>query len=197
MDLIRYNNVNDMAQVNTLRIVAKMLMSCACSITVLQAIQKDNGEINTFQVKNTVCDCDMRIIPDEAHNVMYTVIRSNEKQILFQIKKFFKIVLDRAEYRFHNGNTKEERENDYILVLDFIKEDLVNELVYQFSLPYVEKVEWSPDRDDEMILTSPIDEPLFGIGRLSQQELEYAMMLNREREKAERGSYGVDEETDW
>lgn len=198
MDLIRYTDTSNMAQVNTLKAVIKSLMSCACSATVLQVIHKDNGDVNTFQVKNAVCSCNLSIAPDELHNVMYVTIKSNEQQVLFQIKSLFKIVVDRANYRFLNGKNETERENDYVLVLDFIKEDLVNELLYQFSLPEVRNINWHPEKDDEMIVELPMDKPLYGIGRISQQELEYAMSLNREREDAQRSSYGMSEdETDW
>ena len=185
MDLIRYTDPMDLAQVNTLKTVVKALMKCACSATVVQAIQTDKGDINTMQVKNVVCSCELKLVPDEDAQLLYAEISSIEKQNLYQIASLWKLQLDRMQYKFLHGKTKQERENDYAFVVDFVKENMVEELVFQLSMPKIFLYSWHPEKDDCIVLAAPINTVLFGIGRVSAQELEYSMYLENEREMTE------------
>lgn len=156
-------------QVQELREVIKHCVECNVDVSLKQFVKKPDGSFNSVDLQNVPCEVKTRI--DIDGDEVYIELTTNERVQLMQIVNLWKTKLKRGTQRFMSGKTVEERLNDYVMVIDLIKTEFENNLMYHLSIP---DVMWLLQQNDgSLMICFKISEMFFGVESVTLQEIEY------------------------
>lgn len=177
-------DLSNMEQVETLREVIRKCTDCSCVATLKQYVKRPDGSFNSVDLSNVPCDVNAEINVD--NETVYIYIKTLERIQLMQLKNMWETKVKRGTQRFMTGQTEDDRLNDYVMVIDLIKDEFENSLIYQLSVPEVKFVSFDEGRDDRMVFMLHISDMYFGVGEMTLQEAEYELQVK----EAEENGYG-------
>ena len=176
--LIKFDDVTDEIKVNTLREVIKACVDCTCIAKLKQYVKNADG-LHSIEISKNVFDCKLELDIDK---YLYFFIETVEKISLMQLKGLWMTKIRRGKMRFMEGKTPEERENDYVLELTFVKESTEDALVFNLVCYDVNNFHFDEGRDDRIQFFSDFKGVLYGIETLNEEEIEYEMMNMQQEE---------------
>lgn len=177
-------DLSNMEQVETLREVIRKCTDCACTATLKQYVRRPDGSFNSVDLSDVTCEVNAEINVDNV--TVYIYIKTLERIQLMQLKNMWETKVKRGTQRFMQGKTEDDRLNDYVMVIDLVKDEFENSLIYQLSVPDIKFVSFDEGRDDRMVFMLNISEMYFGVGEMTLQEAEYELQVK----EAEEGGYG-------
>lgn len=169
------NNFSNADTQNSLDEFAEVLdkcRECDCISTLKSFIKRSDGEFNHMDLQQNVSiNVTSTVLIND--KFIYVTLNSSNMADLRQIKEMWQTVLQRGTKKALAGKA-----NDYVLVIDLVKQELEKNLVY--TLSFMQPVFISTD-GDSVILVFEMDNMFFGKDTVTLDEIEYEEELDRDR----------------
>lgn len=149
-------------------------VDCNCIATLKQFVERPDGGYNNMDLQETACS--VRSIVEVSNGMVYVTLRSSVMAELKRIKGMWETVRKRGTQNF-----RENKVNDYALVVDLVKDELEHNTIYIISLsqPFFISFE-----DEEMLMVFPFDSLYFARESATLDEIEYMQEQEQGRTEA-------------
>ena len=103
-------------------------VNCPALVGIKQIYETANGEKESADIEQFVVDCINNINIDASNGYIYYNLHAEKQADFRKIYSTWKNVLSRGTFKFHQGE-----DNDYVFMIDLIKEDSEKSLAYNIS----------------------------------------------------------------